>query len=247
MRSPINMSNHAISNVPTISNSAGTLTLQGTSVVMPCTLNMSNNAISNVPTISNSSTLTLGGTSIVASAPLNMTSNILFGVGDIAGGNMLMRSTGDLRLFANESNTSPTAGAYMYVGVLPTPYHTISMQQGQALFIASSNNISIGGASNYLTTPTIASSTFSRFLSASNVAQPIIQYGTTTGSGASGSVVVTIPTAYTGNGTYVAFAVMQDSTEAKIAVNRTSASSITIYWSQGGSGTHTLAWNTMGT
>lgn len=247
MKSPINMSNHAISNVPTISNSAGTLTLQGTEVNIPATLNMSNNAIINVPTISNSSTLTLAGTSITASAPLNMTSNALYNTGTISGGNVLMTSSGDLRLFANESNANPTKGAYIYVGALPTPYHRIEMQNNQALFIASQNNISIGGASNYFSTPTIASSTFSRFLSASNVAQPIIQYGTTTGSGASGSVVVTIPTAYTGNGTYVAFAVMQDSTEAKIAVNRTSASSITIIWSQGGSGTHFLSWNTMGT
>jgi hypothetical protein len=76
---------------------------------------------------------------------------------------------------------------------------------------------------------------------------PITQYGTTTGSSAGGNVTVTLPTAYTSSTSYVAFAVMQDSTEAKIAVNRNSASSITIYWSQGGSGTHTLAWHTMGT
>jgi hypothetical protein len=76
---------------------------------------------------------------------------------------------------------------------------------------------------------------------------PVVQYGTTTGSSAGGNVTVTLPTAYTSSTSYVAFAVMQDSIEAKIAVNRNSASSITIYWSQGGSGTHTIAWHTMGT
>jgi len=91
------------------------------------------------------------------------------------------------------------------------------------------------------------SGTFNRTLSSSVIAQPVLQYGTTTGSGTSGSVTVTLPTGYTTAASYVAFAVMQDSTEAKIAVSRTSYISITIYWSQGGSGSHTLAWNTMGT
>jgi hypothetical protein len=45
----------------------------------------------------------------------------------------------------------------------------------------------------------------------------------------------------------VAFAVMQDSQDSKIAVVRNSASQITIVWSSGGGGTHTLSWNTMGT
>jgi hypothetical protein len=76
---------------------------------------------------------------------------------------------------------------------------------------------------------------------------PIIQYGTTTGSSASGNVTVTIPTAYTSSTSYVAFAIMQDSIESKIAVNRSSASSITIFWSQGGPDTHTIAWHTIGT
>jgi len=91
------------------------------------------------------------------------------------------------------------------------------------------------------------SGTFNRTLSSSVIAQPVLQYGTTSGSGTSGSVTVTLPTGYTTAASYVAFGVMQDSTEAKIAVNRTSYISITIYWSQGGSGTHTIAWNTMGT
>jgi hypothetical protein len=176
-----------------------------------------------------------------------MTSNILYNVGNIAGGNVLMRSTGDLRLFANESNTSPTAGAYMYVGVLPTPYHTISMQQGQALFIASSNSVSIGGLSNYLTTPTIVTSTFSRQMSSSNVAQPIIQYGTFTGSGSSGSGVVTIPTAYTGSGTYVVQVTMLDPPTAQLYATPQTGSTFNIGWSSGGGGVQRIMWTTFGT
>ena len=97
------------------------------------------------------------------------------------------------------------------------------------------------------TTTVSRATTFTRSLSGADVAQPVLQYGTTTGSGASGSVTVTLPTGYTTAASYVAFAVMQDSTEAKIAVNRTSYTSITIIWSQGGSGSQTIAWNTMGT
>ena len=84
-------------------------------------------------------------------------------------------------------------------------------------------------------------------LGSNSIQQPIQQYGTTTGSSASGSVTVTLPHAYTSGTSYVAFGVMQDSDEAKIAVNRNNLSSITIVWSQGGSGSHAIAWNTMGT
>lgn len=84
-------------------------------------------------------------------------------------------------------------------------------------------------------------------LGSNSIQQPVIQYGTTTGSSASGSVTVTIPHAYTSGTSYVAFGVMQDSQEAKIAVNRDNLSSITITWSQGGSGSHTFAWQTLGT
>jgi hypothetical protein len=84
-------------------------------------------------------------------------------------------------------------------------------------------------------------------LGSNSIQQPVIQYGTTTGSGTSGSVTVSIPHAYTSASSYVAFGVMQDSTESKIAVNRNNLSSITIVWSQGGSGSHTFAWQTLGT
>jgi len=83
MKSPISMSNNAISNVPTISNSAGTLTLQGTSVIMPCTLNMSNNAISNVSTINGGTILTNPLT-----ATLNVGNYTLSNVANIYGANI---------------------------------------------------------------------------------------------------------------------------------------------------------------
>ena len=129
---------------------------------------------------------------------------------------------------------------------------------GQLRLINGSSEVALRGNSDLgitptsgyrivLNGPTAATSTFTRTMSSTDIAQPIIQYGTTSGSGASGSVTVTIPVAYTSGTSYVAFGVMQDSTEAKVAVNRDSASQITIVWSQGGTGTHAIAWNTMGT
>jgi hypothetical protein len=83
-------------------------------------------------------------------------------------------------------------------------------------------------------------------LSATAVAQPVIQYGEDAGSGTSGNITITIPVAYTSATSYVAFASMMDTGDCKISVNRDSASQITVYWSQAGSGTHPIGWNTMG-
>jgi hypothetical protein len=88
---------------------------------------------------------------------------------------------------------------------------------------------------------------FSRKLNGTQVVQPYVQYGTATGSGASGSVTVTLPVAYTSGTSYIATASMMDVNAARMSVNRDSSSQITIYWFQAGSGTQTLGWNTMGT
>jgi hypothetical protein len=85
-----------------------------------------------------------------------------------------------------------------------------------------------------------------RLLSSTDVAQPIIQYGSATGTGVSGSMVVSLPVAYTSATSYVAFASMMDTTASKISVNRDSASQITIYWSQAGPGSQELGWQTSG-
>lgn len=90
--------------------------------------------------------------------------------------------------------------------------------------------------------------TFSRMLSSTAIDQPILQFGEdNTGTGASGSVVINLPTSYTSATSYVAFATMEDADPAEMSVVRVSATSIEIYWAQGGSGSHVIAWNTMGT
>ena len=86
-----------------------------------------------------------------------------------------------------------------------------------------------------------------RKLGSTSVNQPVIQYGTFTGTGASGSQVVNLPTAYTSSTSYIAQASMMDVDPARVSINRNSASQITIYWAQAGGGAQILSWSTMGT
>ena len=92
----------------------------------------------------------------------------------------------------------------------------------------------------------ILTSSVTRNLGATEVVQPVIQYGTATASGSSGSVSVTLPQAYTSATSYIVTASMMDVDAARISVNRNSSSNITIYWAQAGSGTQTLGWQTSG-
>ena len=90
-------------------------------------------------------------------------------------------------------------------------------------------------------------SNVTRTLSGVQVGQPVLQWGTASSSGNNGSVVVTLPTAYTATGTYVAFVAMEDADPAEMSVVRNTSSEIEIFWAQAGGGSHTVAWNTMGT
>lgn len=119
MKSPISMSNNAISNVPTISNSAGTLTLQGTSVIMPCTLNMSNNAISNVSTINGGTILTNPLT-----ATLNMSNNGISNLSTITGSTITITPVNPLIL--NQALDMTAHNISNVAGILSSSSITIS-------------------------------------------------------------------------------------------------------------------------
>lgn len=87
---------------------------------------------------------------------------------------------------------------------------------------------------------------FKRTLNSTAITQPILQYGKVSSSGGSGSAAVTLPTAYA-NTSYVAQATMQDATAAEISVDITASNSFTIYWQNGGGGSHNIGWTTYGT
>jgi len=79
-----------------------------------------------------------------------------------------------------------------------------------------------------------------------NVRQPFIQYGDVASSGGSGNTTVVLPVPYSSINAYKAFATMEDTGAAQMAATRLSPSTFNIYWANGGGGSHTIAWNTMG-
>lgn len=85
-----------------------------------------------------------------------------------------------------------------------------------------------------------------RTLASASVVQPVIQYGSnTSGSTASGSVPIILPTAYTSTN-YVIQVTMGDSTPAQVSAVVATSNSFTIYWSGASSLGHTIYWTTYG-
>jgi hypothetical protein len=89
--------------------------------------------------------------------------------------------------------------------------------------------------------------TFSRILSATAIAQPVIQYGVGTGSGSSGTIAVTLPTAYTSSSSYVVQVTMRDAPAAQLYATPTASNAFTIGWASAGTGTQNIMWTTFGT
>ena len=84
-------------------------------------------------------------------------------------------------------------------------------------------------------------------LSGTYVQQPVIQYGTATGSGISGTATVTIPTAYTSAILYVVQVTMRDSPTAQLYATPVTANTFTIGWTSAGTGAQNIMWTTFGT
>jgi hypothetical protein len=87
-----------------------------------------------------------------------------------------------------------------------------------------------------------------RFILTNPVQQPVIQYGTNTaGTGATGTVVQTIPEAYTLASTYVIQVTMRDAPAAQLYATPLTANTFTIGWASGGLGAQSIMWTTFGT
>jgi hypothetical protein len=79
------------------------------------------------------------------------------------------------------------------------------------------------------------------------VLQPVIQYGRNgAGSGVSGTVTQTLPTAYS-DSTYVIQVTMRDAPAAQLYATPLTSSTFTIGWTSAGTGTQTIMWTTFGT
>jgi len=86
------------------------------------------------------------------------------------------------------------------------------------------------------------------YLTSDFVQQPVIQYGTNTaGTGAAGTVVQTIPKAYTLASTYVVQVTMRDAPTAQLYATPLTADSFTIGWTSAGAGAQAIMWTTFGT
>ena len=126
----------------------------------------------------------------------------------------------------------------------------VGIGAGSGLVTISTNNVKVGGQTQ-LTKDTI-STTFLNTPYGNNLyyagyRQPNIQWGTVATSGASGSQQVQINTPYYETiSDYVVQVSMADSTPAEMSVSTQSKSSFTVYWANGGGGSHNINWTTFG-
>ena len=160
---------------------------------------------------------------------------------------------GALRLLANNGaklsvvdniNLNVPTTAYITIEIIGiTSYLQLQPNSsGGHVLLNAAGNLYLAGGSF-----TQVAGGFNRVLSATSVAQPVIQYGTATGSGATGTAVVTIPTAYTSTTSYVVQVTMQDSPTAQLYATPTAANKFDIGWTSAGVGTQNIMWTTFGT
>ena len=239
----------------------GTMTFYQTSGTP---LNMNGNSISNVSTIS-----LLSNATIISPDTINLTAPSTFMTGSLyfnpASTSEIDLKDGYLRNASYITNPFTTniqafTGLYLTSAVranITAPdvriQGTVDHVNCNVNFISqlrslSTLNNNIDALNLNIDAPsTIISGTVQRNLIGTNVTQPIIQYGTDGVSGGSGSVNITLDTPYSSSNSYVAFACMNDTDPAQMAVARVDSNVITISWQSAGGGSHTLAWQTLGT
>jgi len=125
----------------------------------------------------------------------------------------------------------------------------VAIGQASGLITLSTGVLKVGGQTN-LTGTTISSTQintpYGNNLYYAGLQQPAIQFGKVATSGGSGSVQVQINTPYYANSNFVIQATMEDTSPAQMSAEANSISSFTLYWSNGGGGSHSLGWTTFG-
>ena len=202
--------------------------------------NVSNVAGSNL-TISTSGNLNLTsstGGKINASVDLNMNGYTVSNVGTISSTTGLQVNSpagvtinSSLSMATNSITNCPSIGSLTNLALAPASGYAVNIS---APVNMGSNNISnVGG--------------FTRILGGSAVAQPVTQYGSASGTGNNGSVVVTMPNYYTSASSYNVFITHVNSSPANTSVVKTSGLQFTIYWTNAGGGTQPFDWMAIGT
>lgn len=247
----------ALTNVSNISASSGGLAISNCTSLVGSNMFVNNvNTLSMVAggTISNVSNFLGSNLSISTSGNLNLTSS----TGGKISANVDLNMNGYVisNVAAISSSTglqlnSPpgvTINSTLSMATNPiTNCPSISSLSNIALTPAGGSVVNINGPVNMGSNNISNVSGFTRILSGSAVAQPVTQYGTTSSTGASGGVVVTMPVNYTSASSYNVFVTHTDSTPPRVSVVKTSALQFTIYWAQAGGGSHTFDWMTIGT
>jgi hypothetical protein len=179
--------------------------------------------------------------------------------------------TGNLSLYSQ--NNDVTIGSGRYIALNATTGCAMN-NGGASISIASDNNIYFtgnggsgttrfanfqdtnvafnsgtpGSLSMYMNGNNIRNvGDLTRNLGSAVVSQPVIQYGTASGSGVSGTVTVTIPNTYTSRATYVVQVTMKDAPTAQLYATPITGNTFTIGWTSAGTGTQNIMWVTFGT
>lgn len=196
----------------------------------------------------------LGGRNYLdISAPVAAAGNA--GALRLIGNNGVVMTVTDNAVLSNVTSVSPPAGTQLRVNIAGTSsalyYDGTSDGPELAGFgggrLVTSGSGTIVPALSWSGSAVSLAGTVNRTLSSTLVAQPVIQYGTATGSGATGTVVVTFPTAYTSAASYVVQVTMRDSPTAQLYATPTAANKFNIGWTSAGTGTQNIMWTTFGT
>ena len=159
----------------------------------------------------------------------------------LGGGSVAIEATSEMLIAGGYSATILSAGP-----VLVGSESEVAIFASTNITMYSPNIGLVAQSTIALVSPEVYISTNCNSYHIQNVRQPFIQYGEVSTSGGSGSVMVTLPVPYSSISAYQAFLAMADSSPAQTSVTRNTVSTITLYWSNGGGGSHGLSWNTMG-
>ena len=138
------------------------------------------------------------------------------------------------------SNVSNVTGSAITIngtstGITITTPGSISLTGTSGIIISNTTNVN---ADLY------ANTNLYRDIQGTDIAQPVIQSGSASGTGNNGSVAVTIPTAYVV--IPKVFVSHQGTTPANTSVAVSTGGTFTIYWTNAGGGTQNFSWMSVG-